>query len=72
MNKEVIHVDGKDVLVREDSAKAFRFTRWGLVTAAIGLAIMFILMWAFFIRAGSDGKIDTPAQIANSNANTGK
>ena len=72
MSKDVIHVDGEDVVVREDTAKAFRFTRWGIVTAAIGLTIMFILMWMFFIRAGSDGKIETPAQIANSNANASR
>jgi len=72
MSKEVIHVDGNDVIVREDTAKAFRFTHWGLVTAAIGLGMMFLLMWVFFIRAASDGKIESPAQIANTNANSVK
>ena len=70
MSKEVIHVDGKDVVVREDTAKAFRFTHWGFITAAIGLGLMFLLMWVFFIRAASDGKIESPAQIENRNANS--
>ena len=36
----VITVDGEEVEVREDTAKAFRFVQWGVVTGAIALAIL--------------------------------
>ena len=67
MAKDVITIDGKDVVVREDTAKAFRFVHWGVVTAAIGLAIMGILFFTFFWRAASDGKLESPAQSESSN-----
>ncbi len=67
MAKDVINVDGKDVVVREDRAKAFRFVHWGVATAAIALALMAILFAAFFWKAAKDGKIETPAQAENSN-----
>ena len=67
MAKDVITIDGKDVVVREDTAKAFRFVHWGVITAAIGLAIMAILFLTFFWRAASDGKLESPAQSESSN-----
>ena len=67
MAKDVINVDGKDVVVREDRAKAFRFVHWGIATAAIALALMAVLFAAFFWKAAQDGKIETPAQAENSN-----
>lgn len=66
MAKDVIHVDGKDVVVREDTAKSYRFVVWGLATAAIGLAIMLILFFGFLGKAVQDGNVETPAQAANS------
>jgi hypothetical protein len=51
MAKDVITVDGKDVVVREDTAKAWRFTHWGVITAAICLAIMVFLLITFFWSA---------------------
>lgn len=67
MAKDVIQVDGKDVVVREDRAKAFRFVHWGIATAAIALALMAVLFATFFWKAAQDGKIETPAQAENSN-----
>lgn len=68
MSKEVIHVDGKDLVVREDTAKAFRFVHWGVITAAIGLAIMVVLFFAFFWKAASNGAEILPVQTSNSNS----
>lgn len=68
MAKDVISVDGKEIVVREDTAKSYRFVVWGITTAAIGLAIMAILFAAFFWKAASDGNIESPAQIGNSNS----
>lgn len=67
MAKDVITVDGKDVVVREDTAKAFRFVHWGVITAAIGLALMVFLFVTFFWKAASDGKLESPSQT-NSNS----
>lgn len=69
MAKDVINIDGEDVVVREDTAKANRFKVWGATVAAICLALMVVLAVIFFMRAGTDGKIDSPAQIENKNAN---
>ena len=68
MAKDVITVDGKDVVVREDTAKAYRFVHWGVATAVLGLGIMLILFAIFFWTAARDGKVDSPAQSANSNS----
>ena len=67
MAKDVINVDGKDVVVREDTAKGYRFVVWGVVTATICLAIMALLVGVFFGWAAKDGKIETPSQAANAN-----
>lgn len=67
MAKDVITVDGKDVVVREDTAKAFRFVHWGVITAAIGLALIAFLFVTFFWKAASDGDLQSPAQ-GNSNS----
>ncbi len=64
MAKDVINVDGKDLVVREDTAKAFRFVHWGVITAAIGLTIMVIVFLAFFWRAAGDGEIKSPSTSA--------
>ncbi len=68
MAKDVIKKDGQDVIVREDTAKSYRFVVWGVTTAVIGLAIMAILFFVFFWSAASDGELKTPAQIENSNS----
>lgn len=68
MAKDVITVDGKDVVVREDTAKAYRFVHWGVITVAICLAIMAFLFVTFFWMATSDGKLESPSQARNSNS----
>jgi hypothetical protein len=42
MSKEIIIVHGEDVVVREDTAKVFRFVRWGMITAGLCLSAMVI------------------------------
>lgn len=69
MAKDVMNIDGEDLVVREDTAKAHRFKVWGVTVAAICLALMVVLATIFFARAGSDGKIESPSQIENKNAN---
>ena len=68
MAKDVITVDGKEVVVREDTAKAYRFVHWGVITAAICLAIMVLVFVTFLWKAASDGKLESPAQTGNSNS----
>lgn len=68
MAKDVINVDGEDVVVREDVAKAFRGVHWAMASAAIMLAIMTVLFFVFFWKSAQDGKVETPSQAANANA----
>jgi hypothetical protein len=49
MAKDIISEDGKEVIVREDTAKAYRFKVWSRETAIICLAIMAILTIIFFL-----------------------
>ena len=54
MGKEIITKDGVDLVVREDTAKAYRFVKWGILTAAICLAILAVVFFGLF--AGSAGR----------------
>ncbi len=49
MAKAIISDAGKDIVVREDTAKAYRFKVWSRQTAIICLAIMAILTIIFFL-----------------------
>ena len=68
MSKDVIHTHGEDVIVREDTAKAFRGVNWGLISLAAFIIIAGILFVAFFFGAGRDGSIESPSQMQNSTA----
>lgn len=68
MSNDVINVDGQDVVVREDTAKAFRGVNWALTSLAIFIVMIAVLGIIFFFDAASDGSIQTPSQIENSNA----
>ena len=61
MSKEVIQVDGEDVVVREDTAKAFRGVNWALISIAGFLVIMGILFLIFFWPVFHN-RVTTPAQ----------
>lgn len=68
MAKDVIHIDGQDVVVREDTAKAFRGVHWAVWTIAAFVITGGIMFTVFFIAAASDGKIESPSQIQNANS----
>ena len=68
MSRDVIQVDGEDVVVREDTAKAFRGLHWAMWSIAAFVIIAGILFAAFFLGAAQDGKIESPSQIQNTNA----
>ncbi len=67
MTKDVINVDGEDVLVREDTAKAFHGVHWAVTVIIICLAIMLFVTVGLFYSAYRNGGIESPAQASNSN-----
>lgn len=68
MSKDVIQVDGEDVVVREDTAKAFRGVNWAIISIAAFVLIAGVLFAIFFLGATRDGNIETPAQAGNANS----
>ena len=68
MSKDVINVQGEERVVREDTAKAFRGVNWAFLSIGGFILIAAIIAIVFFLGAGRDGSIQTPAQTANSNA----
>lgn len=71
MSKEVISVDGEDVVVREDTAKAYRGVNWAIVSIIGFVVIAALIFLLFFMRSASDGELKTPAQTTNSAAGQG-
>ncbi len=67
MSKDVINVQGEDVVVREDTAKAFRGVHWAMWSIGGFVLIAGILFVLFFFGALSDGKLESPSQIQNAN-----
>ena len=70
MAKDVIHTHGEDVVVREDTAKAFRGVNWALISIGAFITIVAVLAIIFYVGAAGDGKIESPAQIENTNSNS--
>lgn len=60
MSKDVIHVDGADVVVREDTAKAWRGANWAAISIGAFVLIVVGLFFIFTFVAGSDGNIEPP------------
>lgn len=61
MSKETIKVDGEDVVVREDTAKAYRGVYWFLGTFVVMVIVVAIIMLLIFgIPALSDGELSSP------------
>ena len=58
MSKDVIHVGGEDVVVREDTAKSYRGVIWALGSIGIFLVVTAIILFFVLFRAATD---DTPA-----------
>ena len=63
MAKDVINVDGKDTVVREDTAKAYRGTIWILITLGIVLAGAAILFFTFFGGSLGGSDMQSPKEI---------
>ena len=57
MKKEVIHVDGEDRVVREDTAKSYRGVMWALLSLGIFVVIAAILFIVFGLKSATN---DTP------------
>jgi len=68
MSKDVINVDGKDIVVREDTAKAFRGVNWALLSIGAFVLISAILAIIFLFGGASDGSLQSPSEIQNSNS----
>ncbi len=66
MAKDVIAVDGKDVVVREDTAKSYRGVIWALTSIGIFILILAILFLGGFLKSASDGKMQSPSKIEDS------
>jgi len=60
MSKDVINVHGEDVVVREDTAKAFRGVNWAVISIGAFIAIMVIVAVVFFANSGSRGTVQDP------------
>ncbi len=66
MAKEVINVDGEERIVREDTAKSFRGTKWALISLGAFIIIAAILLVGGFLRSATDGKpSESPGSIEN-------
>jgi flagellar basal body-associated protein FliL len=63
MAKDVINVDGKDTVVREDTAKAYRGTIWILITLGIVLTGAAILFFVFFGGSLGGSDMQSPKEI---------
>lgn len=63
MAKDVINVDGKDTVVREDTAKAYRGTIWILITLGIVLAGAALLFFVFFGGSLGGSDMQSPKEI---------
>lgn len=53
MSKDVITVHGEDVVVREDTAKAYRGVNWAIASVAAFVVITAILLFTFFFSAAT-------------------
>ncbi len=60
MAKDVIHVHGEDVVVGEDTAKAYRGVNWAMISIGSFIAIIMILAFIFYINSGKSGSIQDP------------
>jgi hypothetical protein len=65
-NNTVTTVDGKDVVVREDTAKAYRGVNWAWLSIGAFIVIMAIVAATFLFSASRDGSVQTPGQIGDS------
>jgi hypothetical protein len=48
MARQVLHVSGEDIVVREDTAKAYRGVHWALLSVAAFIVIAALLFFGGF------------------------
>ncbi len=60
MSKDVITVHGEDVVVREDTAKAYRGVNWALLSITAFVVITLFLLFTFFFSAAT--RVPAPSQ----------
>ena len=63
MSKDVINVDGKDTVVREDTAKSYRGVIWALISVGGFVIIGAILFFVFFGGSLGGSDLQSPAEI---------
>ncbi len=64
MAKDVIKVDGEDVVVREDTAKSYRGVVWALLTVGAFVIVAAILLIGGFLKTATDGSpAKSPAEV---------
>ena len=68
MAKDVINVDGRDTVVREDTAKAYRGVNWALLSVGAFILITAFHAVNFLFSAAKDGKQNSPQSIDNTRA----
>ena len=66
MAEQKIDVDGKEVVVREDTARAFRGTHWALLSlgAIILIAALMFLGGFFKLATGPSNSAASPTPVA--------
>ncbi len=67
MAKDVITVNDREVVVREDTAKAFRGVRWMVASLAAFVLILILAGLAIFTPVFRRGVIETRPSTENSN-----
>ncbi len=63
MKKQLVDIDGQEVMVREDVAKAYRGVNWMAIVMAIFILIIAVVAGSFLISASMDGEVESPTDI---------
>ena len=63
MAKQLIDVDGREVMVREDVAKAYRGVNWMALSLAAFVLLVAVVAAFFLMTATSDGDVKPPTDI---------
>jgi hypothetical protein len=61
MAKEVVEVHGKEIEVREDTAKAYRGVRWAIISIIVFAAIVAVLFLAGLFATVKNGGPHDPS-----------
>lgn len=62
MAKDTINVEGKDVVVREDTARAYRGVSWAWVSIGAFILILAILFVVFFFGSARNRSFQPPVK----------